>query len=156
MGNILTHFIELGGWSWLILGAALLLLEVLVPGIFMLWVGFAAIITGVIALIFPISMQIQLLIFAGAAVASVLIGRMLFKNDADPSDQPLLNRRGEQLVGKSYKVVEPIVGGRGKIAVGDSRWSVTAPETGADIPAGTTVRVTGLDGNQLTVEPIES
>ena len=95
MGNILTYFTELGGWSWLILGAALLLLEVLVPGIFMLWVGFAAIITGVIALAFPISMQIQLLIFAGAAVASVLIGRMLFKNDADPTDQPFLNKRGE-------------------------------------------------------------
>lgn len=151
MSNILHYFTEFGGWSWLILGAFLLILEVLIPGIFMLWVGFAAIITGLIALMFPISMQMQLIIFAAAAIACVLLGRSLFKSDSDPSDQPLLNKRGEQLVGQSFSVVEPIVNGRGRIRVGDSRWSVKGP----DAKEGALVRVTAVDGNMLIIEPID-
>lgn len=151
MGNIITYFIELGGWSWLILGAALLLAEILIPGVFMLWVGVAAILTGLIALAFPMSMNVQLVIFAGCAIASVLIGRTLFTSSSDPSDQPLLNQRTAQMIGKTYRVTDAIEQGRGKIAVGDSRWSVIGP----DAAVGSTVRVTGIEGNRLTVEPAE-
>ncbi len=151
MGNIINYFLELGGWSWLILGAALLLAEILIPGVFMLWVGVAAILTGLIALTVPVGIKLQLIIFAAAAIASVLIGRTLFTNSSDPSDQPLLNQRGAQMVGKTYRVTDAIEQGRGKIAAGDSRWSVIGP----DAAVGTTVRVTGMDGNRLTVEPVE-
>lgn len=152
MSNILHYFTEFGGWSWLILGALLLLLEVLVPGIFMLWVGIAAIITGLVALTFAIGIKVQLVTFAIAAIAAVLIGIKLFKSDREQSDQPLLNRLGDQLIGQTYTVIEPITQGQGKITIGDSRWSVKGPDT----EIGEIVRVTGVDGNKLIVEPVEN
>ena len=64
------------------------------------------------------------------------------------SDQPNLNRRGQQYVGRTFTLDEPIVNGLGKIHVDDSTWKIE----GNDCPAGTKVKVTGVDGVILKVE----
>lgn len=148
--HIIGYFTEFGGWSWLILGAVLLMLEILMPGIFMLWVGIGAIITGFVTLLLPIGIKSQLLIFMGASLISVLLGRKYVMNE-EPSDQPLLNQRTDQLIGKTVTVTSPITGGIGKVKVGDSHWTAKGPDT----EKGTRVRVTGIDGNRLIVEELE-
>ena len=149
--NHMTNFIiELGAWSWLIAGALLLAIEVLAPGTYMLWVGVAALITGACSLAFDIGLQGQLVIFSLTALVSVLLGRRLMARQSNDTDQPLLNERQDQLIGKTFTVTTAIENGKGKVRVGDTVWSVSGP----DSSEGTQVKVTAVDGNRLTVEPI--
>ncbi len=148
MGNIIPYIMSVGPWSWLILGCILLGLEVLLPGTFMLWFGVAAIVTGVVSFLAPIGLEVQLIIFAVASLISVLIGRKLYSSNEIASDQPLLHKRGAQLIGQSFKVTRAIESGKGKVKVGDSEWMVK----GEDAELGTIVKVVALDGNTLIVE----
>lgn len=67
-----------------------------------------------------------------------------------PSDQPDLNRRSDQLVGRVLVLAEAIEGGRGKVRCGDTLWQVEGP----DLPQGTHVRVVASTGMLLRVEPL--
>jgi membrane protein implicated in regulation of membrane protease activity len=67
---------------------------------------------------------------------------------ADESDRPLLNRRAQQLVGRTFELATPIQGGRGRVLAGDGMWTVRGP----DLPQGSMVKVTGADGTELIVE----
>lgn len=148
MDNISQLFMEYGGWSWLILGGLLLVVEILAPGVFMLWFGLAAMITGALTLAIDLSFQGQLIVFAVTSLISVLAGRKLFTGKDDESDQPNLNRRGDQLIGKVFTVSQPIEQGSGKIKIGDTHWAASGP----DLPVGARVRVVSVEGNRLIVE----
>jgi len=150
MDFITNYFLSLGGWSWLILGGLLLAVEVLARGVFMLWLGLAAMVTGLITLSFSVGFQGQMIIFAITSLVSVLIGRQMFVGKHVQTDQPFLNEKGDQLVGKTFTVSKAIENGRGKVQVGDTVWSVTGP----DAQQGARVKVTSVDGNRLTVEPV--
>ncbi len=137
-------------WHWWILAVILLVIETIAPGAWFLWFAIAAALTGVLVLFLNnIGWEIQLLFFAVAAVASVLAWRQYRKNNPQTSDQPLLNRRGEQYIGRRVTLQEPIVNGVGKIVVDDSTWKIR----GQDQDSGTTVVVVGADGVVLEVEP---
>ena len=140
---------HLSFWDWLAFGTMLLILEVLVGGGYLLWIGVAAAAVGVLTYLFPeLPWTWQ---FLGFAVLSVLIAVLWWQRQrsaAKPSDSPGLNRRGSEFVGRSFLLHEAIVGGRGKIRAGDTLWLVSGP----DLPAGCTVRVTGQDGVLLKVE----
>ena len=151
MESYIAQFFTLGPWTWMILGAVLLALEILLPGTFMLWFGIAAFATGLVTLVTPIGLQMQIIIFMVTSLISVLIGRRMLRSGGDVSDTPHLNQRGARHIGETYVLVEAIEHGSGKIKIGDSVWSVTGP----DREAGTKVRVTGVSGNQLTVESAE-
>ena len=149
MGNIIPYLMNMGPWSWLILGCILLGLEVLLPGIFMLWFGVAAVVTGGLALVLPMGIQSQIIVFIITSVISVFLGRYLYSSTDQESDRPFLHKRGQQLIGQSFKVTEAIENGRGKLKVGDSQWIVK----GEDADIGAMVKVVALDGNSLIVEP---
>ena len=148
MGNIIPYLLNLGPWFWLILGFLLLELEVLIPGTFMLWFGVAAVVTGGLVLAIPMGVQAQIIIFSIASVISVFIGRYLYSASSSTSENPLLPKRGQQLIGQSFKVTQAIENGKGKVKVGDSEWIVR----GEDAEVGTIVKVVALDGNSLIVE----
>lgn len=136
-------------WHWLILGVLLIVLEIFAPGVVFLWVGVAAIVTGGIAWAFPdLAVQWQVIIFAALAVVSVLSGRKWLKIHPVETDHPTLNRRGEQYTGRHFTLTDAITSGFGKIKVDDSIWKVR----GEDMPEGTSVEVTGVDGTVLKVE----
>jgi len=140
---------ELLFWHWWILAAVLIVLEMIVPGVFMLWLGIAAAVTGLIAFVLPATIwQVQGLVFAVLSVATVWGWRLYQRRNPTESDLPMLNRRAEQYVGRRLVLDQPIVNGRGKAKVGDSSWRVEGP----DLPAGTSVVVTGVDGTLLKVE----
>ena len=145
---------ELGPWAWWVLGIVLLILEVLMPGVFLVWIGIAAIVTGGLSLLLWEqafwSWQAQWLVFAVLSLIAALVGRRIVSARGERSDQPHLNPRGQSLVGRTATLEQPITEGRGRIRLDDTMWSVQGP----DLPVGARVRVTASNGRDLTVEPV--
>jgi membrane protein implicated in regulation of membrane protease activity len=149
-------FAELGAWNWIVLGFLLLGLEVVVPGAFLLWIGIAAILTGALSLqlggVAFWVWQVQILLFLVLSLVAVYAGRRIVAGSEAGTDEPLLNRRGEQLVGRTARLAEPITEGRGRIRIDDTVWRVSGP----DLPAGARVRVVAAEDARLVVEAIQS
>jgi membrane protein implicated in regulation of membrane protease activity len=140
---------NLGPWIWIILGLVLMGLELVAPGAFLLWLGLAAMLTGLIDWVFGLSWQAAALVFAVLSVGAVLVGRAVTRDrDDEKGGRPALNRRGQSLVGHVFTLESPIIGGSGRIRVDDSSWRVSGP----DMAAGATVRVVRVDGATLVVE----
>jgi hypothetical protein len=141
---------SLGAWAWVVLGLLLIGAELLAPGIFMLWLGLAALVTGGVVGAFDLSWQASALIFAGLSVASVLVGRQVggSRESGGPAGDGL-NRRGEALVGRVFVLDTALKGGEGRLRVDDSSWRIVGPDT----PAGTRMRIVRVDGATLVVEP---
>jgi membrane protein implicated in regulation of membrane protease activity len=139
----------LGHWHWLILAVALVILEVFAPGAFFLWLGIAAGVVGALVYLAPaLGWEYQVLVFSVLSVISIVVWRKFFRTEAADTDQPTLNRRGEQYVGRTFTLSEPVVNGEGKIRVDDSTWKIH----GKDCAAGSQVKVTGVDGTILKVK----
>jgi len=143
---------ELGPWAWWVLGIVLLILEVLLPGVFLVWIGIAAILTGALSLLLweqaAWTWQLQWTIFALLSLAAALVGRRIVRSRGNMSDQPYLNQRGRSLIGRTATLEQPIREGRGRIRLDDTVWTVEGP----DLPVGARVRVTASNGRDLTVE----
>lgn len=151
---IVQWFAGFGAWNWMIFGTVLLALEILTPGVYLLWLGIAALLTGLLS--FALweagfwGWQAQILVFLALSIVSVLVGRRVFPTTGTAdTDQPLLNQRELQLVGRTASLEEPIIEGRGRIRLGDTLWRVSGP----DLPAGARVRVVAATNGELTVEP---
>lgn len=143
-----TFAASLGPWAWILLGLVLVGLELAAPGVFFLWLGLAAMLTGVLDWAFALSWQAAFLAFATLSVGFVMLGRLVGgRSDADTSPNTL-NRRGHELVGQVFTLEAPILDGSGRVRVDDSSWRVTGP----DAPAGSSVRVVRVDGATLVVE----
>jgi membrane protein implicated in regulation of membrane protease activity len=139
------------GLAWLILAAVLAITELLIPGIFLVFVAAGAALTGVVTLIIPgFDVLFQVAVFIVATSAAVAIGRRWYAQNPVASADPLLNDRVARLIGEVVTVVEPIVAGKGKVRVGDGEWLACGP----DAPIGTHVRIVGVTGGSLTVEPV--
>ena len=145
---MLTLLAAVDPWGWFIVGGLLLVLEILAPGVFMLWLGLAALLVGLISLAVDWSWQAQFVAFAAFALAAIPLWRRLALKVEAPTDQPFLNRRAEAFVGRIFTLEKPIVDGTGTIGIDDTVWRITGP----DIPAGTRVKVTRIDGTALHVE----
>lgn len=145
---------DLGGWSWIILGLILLVFELLAPGVFFMWLGAAALIVGGVTLMAASggaeawTWQLQVLTFLVLSVVLAYAGRSWLARRNGPSDEPLLNNRVAQLIGRTATLEEPIANGVGHVRLGDTLWRVMGP----DLPAGTTVRVTGGNTDRLEIE----
>lgn len=150
---IAAFLVSLGPWSWVVFGLILLGLEILVPGVFLLWIGLGALLTG--ALSFFLwdaglwTWQVQTIIFALFAAIFAFAGRRIMDRDND-SDQPLLNQRTMALVGRITTLDEPIRNGEGRVRLDDTLWLVRGP----DLDAGAKVRIASADHRSLTVEPL--
>jgi hypothetical protein len=142
----------LGPWAWFIVAVVLFLLENIIPGVHFLWFGLAAVVVGVLALATDLAWQWQLIAFALIAMATVFWVRRFARPEVAQSDEPTLNVRGAQYIGRLVTVEEPIVGGRGKVRVGDSVWGAE----GEDAPRGAQVEVTGVNGTVLVVAHVDA
>ena len=142
--NLTMHY------GWWLLALVLIGVELMVPGFFMLWIGIAAAAMGVILMFLPaLSFLAQAVLFAVLALISCYVYWHFVRAAAgETSDQPRLNRRAEQHIGRRYVLDTAIVNGRGKVKVGDSPWLAEGP----DLPAGAEVEVVGVDGTTLKVQ----
>ena len=141
---------EINFWHWLIIAVVLISIEMLLVGSFyLLWMGIAAGVVGSIMYFVPtLSLLAQVLIFTVLSVVTLVVYKQYQKNNPVLSDQPNLNRRGEQYVGRVFTLENPIVNGVGKVRVDDSTWKVS----GADMAAGTKVKVAAVEGTTFLVE----
>jgi membrane protein implicated in regulation of membrane protease activity len=144
-------FENLTVWHWLIAATVLLILEAFAPGAIFLWLGVAAAVVGILMALIPMSWQVQLVLFAILSIASSVGWRYYRKGRLPETDQPTLNRRGHQYVGRVFTLHQPIVNGTGKVKVDDSTWKVV----GKDLEAGAQVKVVDVDGVLLMVEAAE-
>lgn len=139
-------------WHWWVLGLLLLVVEILAPGFFFLWMAIAGFVTGLIAWLMPfISLNAQLLIFSITTIAAIFGWRIYGYRLNQPSDQPLLNQRGAQYIGRTFNLYEPIINGQGKIKVDDTLWKVN----GADCPISSKVKVVACRGTVFEVERVD-
>ena len=140
---------NLSYWDWLALGTVLLILEVFGAGGYLLWTGIAAIIVGAVTFLIPgLDWALQLPLFGVLAILTAVYWWKRQRNSIAQGDQPELNSRGHELIGRTFVVQQAIVGGRGKIKVGDGVWMAVGP----DANVGTHVRVTAQNGTVLSVE----
>jgi len=138
------------GWLWLIGGVVLLIAEIIAPGFFLVFIGGAAIVTGILALLLGVPVALQMAIFAVLAfLAARFGGRRAYASRYDYSADPLLNDRAARLLGKIVVVTQAVDSHGGRVRVGDSEWSAR----GTAAAVGDRVRIVDIDGNCLKVEP---
>ena len=138
------------GWIWAIGGLVLLIAEIVAPGFFLVFLGVAAIATGLFTLLFDLSLAPQLVLFVIYTALAVLIGKRWYA-EPDHADQSIrLNDPSERMVGKSVTVVDPVDDHGGRVRVGDGEWSAR----GGPAAVGARVRVIAVDGNCLLVETV--
>jgi membrane protein implicated in regulation of membrane protease activity len=141
--------VALGNWNWLILGILLMGVEALVPGVFMFWLGLAALIVGILTFGVAIAWPMQIVGFALLAISMVPLWRHFAGRASEREDNQFLNRRTKGLVGQVATLETPIVDGVGTIKLGDTIWRVEGPA----LEAGTQVRIESADGVRLRVGP---
>ncbi len=145
---MLAYLNDMVFWHWWIAAVILIVLEALAPGVIFLWVGVGAGLTGLILLLQPaLGWEIQFVIFSVLSVISGIGGRIWVSRNPTESEQPLLNQRGEQYVGRVFTLDEPITDGIGKVKVDDSIWRVV----GDDAEAGSKIKVVGVEGSSFRV-----
>ena len=136
-------------WHWMALGVALAAVETILPGAFFLWLGIAAIVTGLVKLIIPgMGLEGQAIVFAVCAVVSTVIWLFLWRRRPIDSDKPDLNERGTRMIGRQITLEEPMVNGEGVAKVGDTMWKIRGP----DFVRGARVKVVDVDGTVLIVD----
>jgi len=139
-------------WHWWIAAALLAILEMVMPGTMLIFFAAAAAVVGLVALVLPgLGWQVQFVAFGLLSVGGIFAWRKYratHPGELDGGDQPMLNKRAAQYIGRTVTVVEPIVNGSGKAQVDDTIWRVIGP----DLPVGAVVKVTKADGGFLTVE----
>jgi membrane protein implicated in regulation of membrane protease activity len=141
-------FSTLGTWNWLVFGLLLMGLELMLPGVFLFWVGLAALLVGLLSVVIAPPWQLQLLMFAVFAAAAVPVWRRVARSNSGVSNSnPFLNKRSEAMIGRVFTLEKPIIDGAGTVRIDDTIWRVAGPDT----PAGSRVRIVRADGASLTV-----
>ena len=147
---------NLGGlddhWWWLLVAALLGILEIFLPGVFLIWMAAAAAITGIVVAVLPLALPFPLALFALLAMAAVYGGRRHYERNPVASSDPLLNDRVARMIGQRVTVVKAIENGEGRVRVGDSVWAARGP----DLPEGASALIMGADGTCLNVRPLAS
>lgn len=139
-------------WYWWVIALVCLVLEILTPGFFFMWLAVSGLITGTLLFLIPtLSLNAQIFIFSVFAVVAVAAWRYWGKKIGTESDQPLLNKRGEQYIGRVFNLHEAIENGQGKIKVDDTLWKVH----GEDCAIHTRVKVVGVRGTVFDVKKIK-
>jgi inner membrane protein len=138
-------------WLWIGLGLALAALELLAPGVYLVWFALAAIATGVLVLASGLSVPLQIVSFVSLSLIFAFSARRWLRDQPIESSDPLMNRRAARLVGQTATVTQAITHGEGRVRIADGEWLASGP----DCPAGTRVRIASVAGACVTVEALE-
>lgn len=139
-------------YAWAALSLLLIAAETLIPGAFLMWLGFAAGVMFLVVLLVPgIPLLAQAVLFTVLSFVFVFVYRRWFRDRDRQTDQPALNRRTAQLIGRQVVLEQGIVRGRGRVQIADAYWDVAGP----DLPTGATVTITGAEGMTLQVQAVE-
>ncbi|MCE7797826.1 NfeD family protein [Sphingobium sufflavum] len=134
--------------GWMVFAVVLAIGEIVLPGIFLIWIAIAAAIAGGVAFLIPLPLPAQILVFALACLLATWAGRRWYRDNPVESSDPLLNDRAARLIGRQVTVVEPIVDGEGRVRLDDGTWTAVGP----DAPLGARLVVVAAHGATLTVD----
>lgn len=137
-------------WIWLVIGLALALLELLVPGVYLIWLAMAALAIALLAFVSAPPLALQVIAWVSLSLIFAFSARRWLRDRPIVSSDPLLNNRAGRLVGETALVTQAIDSGTGRVKVGDSEWTAR----GEDAEAGARVRIIGARGTELLVEPV--
>lgn len=148
--DVIAFLAENGPWSWIIAGLVLLGLELVVPGGFLVWLGIAGVLTGLLTLFQPLPWPVQWLVFGVLSLVSILVWLRIARKRRDSRSAPELNNRTERYIGHEAMLDMPIVDGFGRLTLDDTVWRISGP----DLPAGQRVRIVGAEAALLRVEAV--
>jgi membrane protein implicated in regulation of membrane protease activity len=143
MVNLMSHT----PWLWLTSGVLLCAAETLAPGVFLLWIGLAAIATGAMTFFTELSAEVALIVFAVLSIVFALVGRTIYGPVGKAVVESMPGPRALSLIGREFILDQPISQGFGQIHVDDTVWRVC----GADQPRGVKVRVKRVEDETLLV-----
>jgi membrane protein implicated in regulation of membrane protease activity len=138
------------GWIWMIGGVVLLIAEIIAPGFFLIFIGAAAVATGLFTLLFNLGLASELALFAVYALLAVMAGRRFYANHDEATTDARLNDPASRLIGRVVTVVTAVDEHNGRVRLGDGEWSAR----GGPAAVGDQVRILGVDGNCLNVEMV--
>ncbi len=138
-------------WIWITIGIVLAALEMLVPGVYLIWLAVAAIVTGLLTLGLGVGLPMQIILFVSISLIAAYSAKRFLRDHPIESSDPLLNQRGSQMIGQIAVVTQAFEGGTGRVKHGDSEWLARGP----DCAEGARVRITGSEGTQLVVEAVD-
>ena len=150
--DLINLLAEYGPWAWIVGGIVLLAVELVVPGGVFVWLGAAAVATGLVDLVWPLSLPLQWALFGLLSLLGIFFWLKFWRNRADDAqtDSPFLNRRAARFVGHETELAEPIKDGFGRLKLDDTMWRISGP----DLPAGARIRVIGYEAAVLSVEAV--
>jgi len=133
---------------WMIVGVVLLILELVSMTFFLLWIGVAALITGVAAIVVPTA-WVQWLVFALASVALLIATRPLARSIHGRVTQP---SNVDAIIGQRALVIEAIdpLKNTGRVRVGSDEWRARAEQA---IAVDAEAEVISVEGTTLIVRP---
>lgn len=138
--------------NWIIAGLALSLLELIVPGVYLIWFGLAAFVVGIAVYFLPIELTTQLIVFAIAsgifAVIGVAVYRYVFSKAQVPTEYKNLNNTAEQYVGQLVTVAEDAEDNRTKVKIGDTYWLASCQKA---FKQGDTAKVVGVKDSLILI-----
>jgi len=143
--------LEVVFWNWWVLALILLVIELLAPGFFFLWMAASGFVTGLLLWLMPaLDIKVQIFIFSVLSIVAITAWKLYGKKYPISTDHPLLNKRGQQYIGRVFSLYQPIENGEGKIKVDDSIWKVH----GEDCDINTKVKVIAIRGTVFDVEKV--
>lgn len=136
-------------WAWAVAAVVIALLELPVPGNYLIWIACAAVLTALVGFAVDWSLNAQLTFFAIACLGCCVAGYFVYRRLAlRGPDTDAVNRRDLDLVGQSGLASEAFVNGHGRIRLNDTVWLAEGDE---DFAAGTALIVTAMRGTSLVV-----
>lgn len=137
-------------WMWLGIFLSALFIEFATANLVSVWFAIAAIPSFIIALIFPNSFVLQVILFVVVAAVTLLFTRPLvmkyFKtNEIKTNVDTYIGS-----IGVCVQKIEPLVIGAAK--VNNREWSAISSQV---IEVGEKVRVLDVEGNKLILEKVE-
>ena len=138
--------------NWVIAGLALSLLELIVPGVYLIWFGFAAFVVSIAVYFMPLEFTTQLIVFAIASGIFAGIGvagyRYIFSTAQVPAEYKNLNNTAEQYVGQLVTVAEDTADNRTKVKIGDTYWLASCQKP---FKQGDTAKVVGVKDSLILI-----
>jgi membrane protein implicated in regulation of membrane protease activity len=131
---------------WVAAGLGLLILEMLLPGVFMMWLGLAACGAGLLTLALQFGFAAQVVSFGVLAAAALSIA--LYSRRA----HPVVHTEHAGLIGRPATALV-FQGHDGRVRLGDTDWAARVPPDIAPPDPGARLRVARVDGTVLIVRP---
>ena len=144
---------ELVWWHWVVLGMALIGIEMLTPTFFLMWFGLGALLMGAVVAVLPLGFTAQVLGWAFASLLMTAVWLRYFKNP----DRTHAGQAKEGVLGVTGLVTRAIPEmGEGEMmflrpVLGSDRWPVVAD---MPIAAGEKAKIVDVLGQTLKVAKI--